>query len=199
MTPAAVPFPENGLSDGVIMLRRGREEDVEGVVAATQDPLIPRHTRVPDRNTATNVREWFESADEERRTGRGVHVLITSTDEGTLLGAVSLHAIDYENRIADIGYWVAAQARGRGVAVRAVRLIARHGSDNLPLERISIGADVENEPSCRVAERAGFTREGILRSWICIKGRQSDAVQFSLLRGELDEVPAGSAPMPPAR
>lgn len=194
MSRGPVPFPVDGLSDGVVTLRLKEQADVDAIVATTQDPLIPRYTRVTEENSQEDVRRWLEDSEQERQTGQGVHVLVTDAEDANVLGAVSLHAIDYENRLAEIGYWVAAGARGRGVAVRAVRLIARHGFRTLPLERISIGADVENEASCRVAERAGFTREGILRSWICIKGRQADAVQFSLLRGELGDASAMGRP-----
>lgn len=185
MSVAPVPFPAEGLSDGVVTLRLKQDTDIEPIVEATRDPLIPRYTRVPQPNTAKHVRERLQVSAGERERGEGIHLLITDAADDALLGAVSLHGIDYENRLAEIGYWVASSARGRGVATRAVKLISRHGFDVLPIERIGIGADPENEASCRVAERAGFTREGILRSWICIKGRQSDAVSFSLLRSEV--------------
>jgi len=187
LTLVPVPFPAGGLSDGVVRLRLKAEADVEAIVEATRDPLIAHYTRVPDENTAGDVRDWLRSSERERQAGAGLHVLITDEGGGgAVLGAVSLQGIDYEDRRAEIGYWIAAPARGRGVATRAVRLIAAHGFAVLAVERISISAEVGNEPSCRVAERAGFKREAILRSWINTKGRQSDAVMFSLLRGELE-------------
>jgi RimJ/RimL family protein N-acetyltransferase len=68
---------------------------------------------------------------------------------------------------------------------RGVRLLSAWIFDNLPIDRIAILADAENGPSRRVAERAGFTFEGVLRSHTIIKGARRDMCSYSLLRGEL--------------
>jgi RimJ/RimL family protein N-acetyltransferase len=85
----------------------------------------------------------------------------------------------------EVGYWVAAPARGRGVATRAVRLLCAWAFAELPLARIQLHTLPGNEASERVAERAGFTREGRLRSFAEMKGRRVDITMFSLLPGEL--------------
>jgi RimJ/RimL family protein N-acetyltransferase len=84
-----------------------------------------------------------------------------------------------------VGYWVAAPARGRGVAVRAVRLLCAWGFEARGLPRIQLHTLPGNVASERVAERAGFTREGLLRSFAVMKGRRTDITMFSLLPGEL--------------
>jgi RimJ/RimL family protein N-acetyltransferase len=89
---------------------------------------------------------------------------------------------------AEVGYWVAADARGRGIATAATRAAARWAFDTVPeLARLQLRADVENPASNRVAEKAGFTREGILRAqrYNARLGRRTDFVMWSLLRDEL--------------
>jgi RimJ/RimL family protein N-acetyltransferase len=90
--------------------------------------------------------------------------------------------------VAEIGYWIAEPARGRGVTTAAVRLAVPWAFGTEPrLQRLQLRAAVENHGSNRVAEKAGFTREGILRSahWNARLGRRVDWVMWSLLRSEL--------------
>jgi RimJ/RimL family protein N-acetyltransferase len=66
-----------------------------------------------------------------------------------------------------------------------VRMLSRWAFDNLPVDRIEIQVVAENDASRRVAERAGYTFEGVLRSHTVIKGTRRDMAMYSLLRGEL--------------
>jgi RimJ/RimL family protein N-acetyltransferase len=83
---------------------------------------------------------------------------------------------------------MAATARGRGVCTRALRLLSRHALDDLGLQRLQLVADPDNVASQRVAEKAGFRREGVLRAHLRHPdGRIRDSVMFSLLPGDLRE------------
>jgi RimJ/RimL family protein N-acetyltransferase len=90
--------------------------------------------------------------------------------------------------VTEVGYWVAAEARGRGLCPRAVSLVSRWLIAEHGVERVQLRADVENVPSRRVAEKAGFTQEGVLRSsrYNPRLGRRINFVMYSLLRDELD-------------
>jgi RimJ/RimL family protein N-acetyltransferase len=90
-----------------------------------------------------------------------------------------------QERRAAVGYWLAAHARGRGVASRAVRLLAGWSFAQLGTARLELTCAPENEASQAVATRCGFTREGVLRSHMVFKGARRDTVMFSLLPGEL--------------
>jgi RimJ/RimL family protein N-acetyltransferase len=98
-----------------------------------------------------------------------------------LLGSISLMRIEWGHARAEVGYWLAREARGQGHATRAVRLICDWGIDSLRLERFDLLAATGNIPSQRVAERAGFTREAVLRSYIRAKEGRQDMVAFGLL------------------
>ncbi len=103
----------------------------------------------------------------------------------TVFGGGSLHGIDLREGRAAVGYWLAPPHRGCGIATRATRLMARWGFSVLGLERIELTCGPDNEASQRVAERAGFVREGVLRSHIAFKGGRRDSVVFGLLRTDV--------------
>ncbi len=84
-----------------------------------------------------------------------------------------------------VGYWLAPEARGRGVATRALRLAVAWAFAERGVELLELLAEPENEPSCRVAERGGFRREGVLRRYLPTPRGRRDVVIFSLLRDEL--------------
>jgi RimJ/RimL family protein N-acetyltransferase len=170
------------LTDGVVALREWRLSDVPAVVAACQDPEIPRWTLVPSPYTEADGREFIERKLSGEAGELGLAIVDAASDE--LLGAIGL--CFPRAGTGGIGYWIAAAARGRGVATRAVRLMCDWGFRELGLARIDLEAEPENEASWRVAERAGFTREGLLRSWLELKGRRRDYYIYSLLPGELD-------------
>ena len=108
----------------------------------------------------------------------------SSTTHGRLLGAIGLAQLDWEDRRGEIGYWIAREARGRSVAARATRLISQHALDELGLERLELLAHPDNTASQRVALKAGYTREGLLRRYRRRRGAREDLVMFSLLAGE---------------
>lgn len=83
--------------------------------------------------------------------------------EGDLLGGTGLHRIDWTLRKFEIGYWRRTGCEGRGYATEAVRALARMAFDSLDARRVEIRMDDDNASSWRVAERAGFTLEALLR------------------------------------
>ena len=111
----------------------------------------------------------------------GIHV---DGIDGVVGGIGVRFLSDLDDGCAEIGYWVAAEARGRGVATAATRAAARWAFGAVPeLARIQLRADVENVASNRVAEKAGFTREGVLRAqrYNARLGRRADFAMWSLL------------------
>ncbi len=84
-------------------------------------------------------------------------------DEGELLGAVGLHRIDWALRRFEIGYWRKTGTEGRGILTEAVVALSRMAFDALGARRLEIRMDDSNVRSWRLAERAGFTQEALLR------------------------------------
>jgi len=103
---------------------------------------------------------------------------IVSADGG-YLGACGINQIDQPNHRANLGYWVRTSACRRGIATRAVRLIREWAFRNTDLSRLEIVVAVGNVASQRVAEKAGASREGVLKHRIFLHGVPHDAVMFS--------------------
>ncbi|HEY7004611.1 MAG TPA: GNAT family protein [Gaiellaceae bacterium] len=164
------------LADDAIVLRPFTDEDVPAIVAACQDPEIPRWTSVPSPYTEADAVAWLESSEEET-------FAVADSESGELLGSIGIRF--YDSGMGEVGYWVKREARGRGVATRALALISRWALVDRGLGRFQLRADVENEASQRVAEKAGFRREGILRAGIALKGEMRDVVMYSLLLEDL--------------
>ncbi len=148
------------LTDGVVVVRGLRESDVPAIVAACQDPEIPRWTRVPSPYTAEDARQFLAIAAREAAAGDGVALALADGDD-RLIGTVGL--MDVRDGSGEIGYWIAAEARGRGVAVRATVLLRDWAHAELGLHTIEVLPHRDNAPSRRVAERAGFSDTGELR------------------------------------
>jgi ribosomal-protein-alanine N-acetyltransferase len=185
LSPRPISFPVEGLDDGVVRLRLMSEADIPAVVAAVQDPEIPRWTRVPSPYGQEDARLFRRMTTSGLQAGTDLAALIVSADDDELLGAVGIHGIDPESGRCSAGYWVTASARGRGVASRALRLLCAYAFDELGVQRVELWIDPDNKPSLGVAESVGFTREGLLRSFMPIRGVRRDMLMYSLLPGEL--------------
>jgi RimJ/RimL family protein N-acetyltransferase len=164
------------LEDDVVRLRPFEESDVPAIVDACQDPEIPRWTAVPSSYTEADARAWLASDEEES-------FAVVDRASGELLGSIGVRYLD--GGIGEVGYWVKREARGRGVATRALGLVARWALVKKRLGRFQLRADVANEPSQRVAEKAGFVREGVLRSALAFKDERHDVVMYSLVPDDL--------------
>jgi RimJ/RimL family protein N-acetyltransferase len=189
---SAIPFPEPPLADEVIRLRPWALSDVDAAHRATQDPLIPQFTRVPANQTREDVRRFIADREAVRLSGERLPLVIGDVGSEALLGTIALMELDWEQHRADIGFWLAPWARGRGIATRAVTLLARWALEILGLARIQMGIYPSNQASQRVAERAGFVREGVLRSFLEVKGCRQDVVLFSLLPGDVAKSPSSA-------
>ena len=150
------------LRDGDLVLRPKRPADVDVIAAACQDPEIPRWTFVPSPYTRADAEAFLARSAAEEAAGESANLLAVDSADGDLLGSFSLMEINREPGYGEIGYWVAAGARGRGIATRAVRLLAAWARDELGLTRIEVLPHKDNAASRRVAEKAGFTDTGEL-------------------------------------
>ena len=181
--------PEPPLADEVVSLRPWRADDAPAVAAAIDgDPEIARWLDlIPQPYGLDQAYEYLAACRRGWAEGTGASFGVLDPADGTLLGSVGMRLADLPDGVAEAGYWVAREARGRGVATHALRLASRWLFRAAEVERLQLRADVLNVPSQRVAEKAGFTREGVLRSlhYNPRLGRRVDFVMFSLLRSEL--------------
>ena len=114
------------------------------------------------------------------QTQFGFAIFDAETDE--FLGGVGLNQPNNHHKFYNLGYWIRVSKQNRGIASAATRLLAQAAFEDLPINRIEILMAVENIPSQKTAEKAGATREGVLRKRLMIGDRNHDAVMFSFVR-----------------
>ena len=149
-------------SDGVVRLRRWRSADGPDVARACADPETARWLPVPVPYPPQAGQHYVdEMVPGLWAQGSAANVAVTDAGSGELLGAIGLTLRD---GIGEVGYWTAPWARRRGVATRATVLHTAWALGTLGLLRVELLADVDNTVSQRVAERAGFVREGVARA-----------------------------------
>jgi RimJ/RimL family protein N-acetyltransferase len=149
------------LPAGDLLLRPWREDDLDAVWAAVQDPELRRWNDTGSGSRADAAARLARRRDWS--SGDHASFAVVGASSGELLGSVSLHSIDRDMGDAEVGYWTVASARGRGVAVRAVLAVSAWAFADLPVDRLQLFHAVENAASGRVAAKAGFTLEGRLR------------------------------------
>ncbi len=180
-----IVLPAEPLVDGATALRPWRDTDVSSLVEACQDPDIVRWTRVPAGYREADARAYLMQRYDAIRAGTTAPFAIVAADDGKrLLGSISLLRLAWAHARGEVGYWLAREARGQGHVTRAVRLICRWGFESLGLERIDLLAAADNVASHRVAERCGFTREALLRSYVRGESGRQDMVAFGLLASD---------------
>jgi RimJ/RimL family protein N-acetyltransferase len=174
--------------DGDVRLEELAERHLEGLAALGRDPEVQRYTYVPVPWPEGFERTWLERYDQGDGARAGFAVVDEAT--GEFLGMAALVRVDPEGREAEAGYIVAPSARGRGVAVRALVLLTNWAFDELGLERIELRITPENTASIKVAERAGYVSEGVLRSVHFKQGLRTDLAIYSRLRSDYFTEPA---------
>src|SRR5258706_5127008 len=176
------------LIEGPILIRPFREEDAGALYEAVRESISEVSPWLPwchQNYSIEESRELIGSRELASQGGEWYSFGIFETDSGRFLGGVGINFINRVHQMANLGYWVRTSAAGRGVATAAACLAARFAFEQLGLQRIEIVAAVANVPSQRVAEKAGATREGVLRNRLLINGESLDAVLFSLVPEDL--------------
>jgi RimJ/RimL family protein N-acetyltransferase len=175
------------LTTSRLQLRPFVPADVDAVHAACQDPDIQRWIgAIPSPYAREDAAHFVQQvAPAGWASGSHLTFAVTDASSGELLGNVGLHVPGLHSPgVAEIGFWCAAPARGRGVITEAAAAVAAWGFGR-DVARLEWYAEVGNTASRRVAEKLGFSYEGCLRARLLNRGRRVDAWVGSLLPGEL--------------
>lgn len=175
-------IPESGIHDGDLALRPPCSDDVDAIAPAFADPEIREAGNLPNfgRDELLETLPYLPAL---AASGRLLPLVVADVACGDILGGGTLHHLDAERGVVEIGYWLFPHARGRGVGTRVARLLAEHAF-SLGVRRVAAYVNVDNHRSERVLERAGFTREGVVRSLPKPDGTRVDKTLYSLLPGE---------------
>ncbi len=167
---------------GQVVLRAFRDDDVALAAELATDPYLTLLWPLAPDPTVEQAREWVDRQRERAASGRGVSFAVAEAPGGPGLGQVGLSLRDLDQGRGIAGYAVAPSARGRGVATAALRALTRFAWTIRALHRVELYIEPWNVPSVRVAERAGYAREGLLRSHQEIGGRRRDMLLYAAVR-----------------
>jgi RimJ/RimL family protein N-acetyltransferase len=151
------------LSDGLVLLRPWTVGDAQWYAQESKDEAIQRFTSDTPTLTAADV----AAAIERLESSSTVALLIADALTTERLGNI---AVDLEDGVGHLSYWVAVAARGRGVATAAVRLLADQLLSTGRADELRLWTHEENVASQRVAASAGFVRDPVRDKERDIKG-----------------------------
>ena len=177
---------------GDIVLRPWVEADAQALHRACQDAEIARWVDIPQPFRLEDALDFIEDARSMWADGSGAAFAIVDAGDDALLGAVSRYGPDGHHAI--LGNWVAREARGRGVGTRSLRAVADWTLATTDVVRLECFIVAGNEVSERMTQRAGFQREGVLRSWDLIRGTPVDCVAYSRIRADVPSETDGDPP-----
>ncbi|WP_440771872.1 GNAT family N-acetyltransferase [Natronorubrum sp. DTA28] len=167
------------LSGDRIDLRPIEEDDLEFLQREINDPRIWRAIGRSRPVNGPQEREFFENVVCDDDT---VNLLIVA--DSSPVGTIGLNAIEWETRQAEIGYWIAPEHHGQGYGTDAATRLVAYGFDQLGLHKITARVFEFNEPSRRLLESVGFTREGVHRDDVFVDGAFQDTYWYGLLEDE---------------
>jgi ribosomal-protein-serine acetyltransferase len=127
--------------------------------------------------TVGDLRRYAEFASTQFDRMLGFDYIIRHDDRA--VGGIGLHAVDWGNRSAQLGYWLASAAQGRGLMTRACARLVTHALDDLRLHRIEIRCSVANARSRAVPQRLGFAFEGTLAGAHVLHGQFHDIALYA--------------------
>jgi len=171
-----------------LRLREPRRSDLDPLNDAILETLHELVRWLPwahPEHSRADTRRYLRSARLARSQRSALEFVVEEPSSATLLGIASLHRIDWIRHSAGLGYWIRRSSWGKGHASEAARTLTSYGFHTLGLHRIEAHVALDNPASQRVAEKAGFHREGVARENELIGGRFLDHVQYSLLAPEV--------------
>ena len=176
------------LTDGSILLRPYQISDIESLYEAARESIPEVSIWMPWCHPDYSIeesRKWIESQPDAWEKGTGYEFAITEYSSGTYLGGCGINEIRYDYGYANLGYWVRTSQTKKGIATAATILLIRWAFNELKLNRVEISVAINNQASLRVADKAGATKEGILRNKLSKNGLPCDTVMFSLIPQDL--------------
>ena len=167
------------LDADAVRLRPFTASDVDLIIAADKDPLIPSITSVDAGGDEAAAREFIRRQHHRAATGQGWSFAIADPGTDTAVGQIGLWRSEIGHGRASIGYWIERSHRRHGYADRALRLLTSWGSTLDVVTRLELYVEPWNEGSWRAAESDGYSREGLLRRWQKIDGLPRDMYMYA--------------------
>lgn len=129
-----------------------------------------------------HTREFIAGTLKEYANNNGFNAGIFQN--GTIVGCIGLHGIDWGNKKTSIGYWLGSEYQGQGIMTSCCRAVINHMFEDAGLNRVEIRAAAFNNKSRAIPERLGFTQEGIIRDAEWLNDHYVDHVVYGMLKQE---------------
>ncbi|WP_269792017.1 GNAT family protein [Stenotrophomonas sp. Iso1] len=175
-------LPQPELHSDRLRLRDVRDDDASALFSIHSNPQVMRYWSYPAWTELAQAEQKVADIQRQRRELDILIWAIADADSDQLIGTSALFALDLTQGRAEIGYSLHPDWQHRGLATEALRLILRYAFDALQLRRVEADADPRNEPSCRLLEKLGFVREGLLRERWNVNNEICDTAFYGLLR-----------------
>lgn len=184
--PILLDFPESFESER-LLIRAALWHDGAAINEAVRESIEELRPWMPWAHTIPTLEESEKNIRYSRTEfleRKDLRLLLLNKQTGQLVGSSGLHQIDWQARKFEVGYWVRTSCQQQGYITEAVHAITRFAIQELQANRIQIRCDARNIRSAKVAERCGFTLEGILRNETCdVNGALSNTMIFAKVRG----------------
>ena len=151
------------------------------VQAFSDDPQLLRDIGMEEAPTRSELRRRLRGEPGRRARGEAVDLVIADRGTDAFCGQLILHSFHWAHRRAEVGFFLAPQARGGGRAAEALRLATDWALRGLGLIRVGLATAPWNGPTMRLAERCGFTAEGVLRAYTHEFGERIDNHVYSVV------------------
>lgn len=193
--PLLIELPDR-LEGERVVVRPWEEADNPGLwdaIDSSREHLAPWMPWLESNVNPDNSLQYIRRARAQWLLREDLPVAIVERDTGQIVGGSGLHRINWTYRLFEIGYWVRADAVGKGYATETVQLLARLAFDELDANRVELAIDTTNVASLRVADRLGFVLEGTLRRRLLAPGGEpADMHVLALLPEEYRRLPWSS-------
>lgn len=165
-----------------VLIRPMERTDTDDVVRLRNDPAVLPQLFCDEPLDREGHLRWFERI---QKDGTRHEFMIVERATGRSIGITGLNHLDRQHRRAEYGIVIGeAEARGKGLAFEASRLLLDYAFNKLGLHRLYLHAFTDNEPALRLYRKIGFTQEGFLHQHVCKNGRHRDVVVMAMLQGE---------------
>jgi [ribosomal protein S5]-alanine N-acetyltransferase len=176
------PWPAEPVAYGPVVLRAFSDRDVSMVRELATDSYVPLIGTLPANANRQEAQDWIERQRGRLAEGAGFSFAIAEAGTDRAIGGIGLWLAALAQGRATAGYSVIPSVRGRGVAAAALTALTRFAWTIPALHRIELYIEPWNTGSIKTAERAGYEREGLLRSHQEIGGRRRDMLLYAIIR-----------------
>jgi RimJ/RimL family protein N-acetyltransferase len=169
-----------------LLLRPFRDNDIEALVAYRSDPDVERYQMWQNYNQAQGKDLISGNKELDFRMGGRFQIALEHKASHRLIGDLYLRIDENDRRLGEVGYTLAKEYQGQGLATEAMKALLKHCFETLKMHRLSATADPRNLPSLRLLERLGFRREAYFIKSLWFKGAWADDVVYGLLSEEFE-------------